>query len=83
MTVRQLAQVLTELPQEFSDCEVEFGSQLTERDGEMLWLDKAICSIYANHDRGDVVLCSSDVGNYLESQDKFKPHLCLIPIFGE
>ena len=81
MTIRQLTQVLNEIPAEFMDCEVEFGSQLTDLGGHMMWLDKAITSVYANPDRDDVVLCSKDVGDYLCRQDKFKQHLRLIPIF--
>lgn len=82
MTIRQLTQVLMELPSEFMECEVEFGSQLTNREGIMMWLDQAITAIYANPDREDVVLCSKDVGDYLTSQpEKLRQNLRLIPIF--
>jgi hypothetical protein len=82
MTIRQLTQVLNELPHDFADCEVEFGSQLiTNRDGAMMWLDKEIAAVYANPDRGDVTLCGSDVAGYLDANEKKRQHLRLIPVF--
>lgn len=79
MTIRELTQTLNEIPAEFMDMEVEFGSQLTSRDGDMIWLDQAITAVYANPDRGEVVLCSRDVGRFLADGDK-AIFLRLIPV---
>lgn len=80
MTIRQLTQTLNELPPEFTDHEVVFGHDLSERHSLPGWTDRGFTAVYAHPDRGEVVLCSHEVGQFLADSDK-REYLRLIPVF--